>query len=110
MDFDDLRVGLVIQTDWDGRPFRILAFDRIEVLYDCWWPDAGGWGIRDLRGTYHYYRTSTGLVLARAAALRLDPLTEAEAAVHRPDLPLRLLRFAKLEWNDAVASSVDAFS
>lgn len=109
MDLEDLRVGLVIQPDWDSRPLRILAFDRIEVLYDCWWPAVGGWGMRDLRGTYHYYRTSTELVLTRAAALRLDPLTQAEVAVHRPDLPLRLLRLAELEWSDAVASSMGAF-
>jgi hypothetical protein len=42
--------------------------------------------------------------------VRVDPLTDAERLVHRPDLPLRLLRFAELEWDDAVTSSSDAFS
>jgi hypothetical protein len=110
MEFEELSVGLVVQTDWDARPFRILAFDRAEFLYDCWWAHLDGWGLQDLRGKAHYYRGSTQLLLARAKAVRVDPLTEAERAVHRPDLPLRLLRFAELEWHDAATSSLDEFS
>ena len=110
MEFEDLSVGLVVQTDWDARPFRILAFDRAEFLYDCWWPHVGGWGLQNLRGKAYYYRTSTQFLLTRAKVLRVDPLTDAERLVHRPDLPLRVLRFAELEWGDAVASSLDEFS
>ena len=109
MEFEELSVGLVVQTDWDARPFRILAFDRAEFLYDCWWPDVGGWGLQNLRGKAYYYRSSTQFLLAHAKPVRVDPLTDAERLVHRPDLPLRLLRFAQLEWDDAVTSSSDAF-
>lgn len=111
MEFEALQVGLVVQADWDGRPFRILAFDRTEVLYDCWWPDVGRWGLQDLLGKTYYYRTATRLILERAAALRVDSLTGDEHSVHRPDLPLRLLRFSELEWsNNLFTSSIDAFS
>ena len=110
MEFEELSVGLVVQTDWDARPLRVLAFDRAEFLYDCWWPHVGGWGLQNLRGKAYYYRTSTQFLLTRAKALRVDPLTDVERLVHRPDLPLRVLRFAELEWGDAVASSLDEFS
>ena len=111
MEFEELSAGLVVQTDWDTRPFRILAFDRAEFLYDCWWPHLGAWGLQNsLRGKAYYYRSSTQLLLARAKAVRVDPLTDAEGLVHRPDLPLRLLRFAELEWDNAFASSLDEFS
>jgi hypothetical protein len=110
MEFEELSVGLVVQTDWDARPFRVLAFDRAEFLYDCWRPDIGGWGLQDLRGKAYYYRSATRLLLAHATAVRVDPLTDAERLVHRPDLPLRVLRFAELEWDALVTSSRDAFS
>jgi hypothetical protein len=110
MEFEALQVGLVVQADWDSRPFRILAFDQTEILYDCWWPDVGRWGLQDLLGKAYYYRTATRLILERAAALRVDALTGDEHSVHRPDLPLRLLRFSELEWGNLFTSSIDAFS
>jgi hypothetical protein len=109
--YDDLGVGLVFQTDWTSPgPYRILAFDEFEVLYDAWWSHLGAWGLRNLRGTAHYYRVTTQLVLEHAQALRVDPLSELELPVHRPDLPLRLLRFKDLEWNAAPISSNQDFS
>jgi hypothetical protein len=110
VEYEDLRAGLVAQTDFDERPIRVLAFDDVEVLYDSWWPHRGDWGLRNLRGKAYYYRIPTQFILPRANVLRVDPLSEAEWSAHRPDLPLRLLRFEEFEWNDAHVSSIDAFS
>ena len=107
--FEDLRVGHVLQADWDPRLFRILAFDRIEVLYDCW-SHVGTWSLQNLRGRAYYYRVPTELILSGTKALRVDPLSEPEWSVHRPDLPLRLLRFKEFDWHGAVTSSISAFS
>ena len=58
MEFEQLSIGLVVQMDWDARPFRILAFDRAKFLYDCWWSHVGGWGLQNLRGKAYYQHSS----------------------------------------------------
>jgi hypothetical protein len=93
-----IELGAVFKTDWDERPIRVLAFDDIEVLHDCWWPHLNRWGLSQLRGKASYYRFPTGLLRSRAVCVRVDRLTPAELAVHRPDLPLRLCRFPDLHW------------
>jgi hypothetical protein len=93
-----IELGAVFQPDWDERPIRVLVFDEVETLYDCWWPHNNAWGLSKLPGNASYYRIPTPFLKARAARLRLEPLTPAEFAVHRPDLPLRLCRVRNLQW------------
>lgn len=96
---DDISVGSVVQPDWDGRAHRILLMDQIQVLYDVWWSHAHEWGFSTLSGEGHYYCLPTGLLRGRSTVLRSEPLTDIERAIHRPDLPLRLLRSPSMQWS-----------
>ena len=96
---DDISVGSVVQPDWDGAPHRILLMDQIQVLYDVWWSHAHEWGFTTLSGEGHYYCLPTSLLRGRSIALRSEPLTDIERAIHRPDLPLRLLRSPSMQWS-----------
>lgn len=95
---ETLQLGAVLQPDWDERPFRVIAFDDREVMYDCWWPHKAEWGFASLRGTIAYYRVPCELLLKRCTYLRTEPLTQIELDVHRPDLPLRIATFDQVEW------------
>jgi hypothetical protein len=96
---DDISVGSVVQPDWDSRAHRILLMDQIQVLYDVWWSHAHEWGFSTLSGEGHYYCLPTGLLRGRSTVLRSEPLTDIERAIHRPDLPLRLLRSPSMQWS-----------
>ena len=96
---DDMSVGSVFQPDWDSGAHRILLMDQIQVLYDVWWSHAQEWGFSNLSGEGHYYRLPTGLLRGRSTVLRSEPLTDIERAIHRPDLPLRLLRSPSMQWS-----------
>jgi hypothetical protein len=96
---DAISVGSVVQPDWDSRAHRILLMDQIQVLYDIWWSHAHEWGFSSLSGEGHYYCLPTSLLRGRATVLRSEPLTDIERAIHRPDLPLRLLRSPSMQWS-----------
>jgi hypothetical protein len=96
---DDISVGSVVQPDWDSRAHRILLMDQIQVLYDVWWSHAHEWGFSSLSGEGHYYCLPTSLLRGRSTVLRSEPLTDIERAIHRPDLPLRLLRSPSMQWS-----------
>jgi hypothetical protein len=96
---DDISVGSVVQPDWDSRAHRILLMDQIQVLYDVWWSHVHEWGFSRLSGEGHYYCLPTGLLRGRSTVLRSQPLTDIERAIHRPDLPLRLLRSPSMQWS-----------
>lgn len=98
MTFSDLHIGAVFQPQWDSRPLRVIAFDDETVMYDCWWPHIPGWGIDSLNRTLSYYRIGTSLLLSKGKYLRTEEYTEAELAIHRPDLPFSFARSADLEW------------
>jgi len=98
MILNDLHIGAVFQPQWDSRPLRVIAFDEEIVMYDCWWPHIPGWGIDSINRTISYYRIPTSLLLNKGKYLRTEEYTEAELAVHRPDLPFSFARFADLEW------------
>ena len=100
-----LCLGDVRTRAHDPRPIRVLAFDEIEVLYDTWW-ETLGWGWRNARRNAAFGRTLTAMVVARPR-LRVEPLTEKEMALLRPDLPLRLCRHRNLNWGDLEADSPD---
>jgi hypothetical protein len=96
---DAFSVGSVVQPDWDSRAHRILLMDQIQVLYDIWWSHAHEWGFSTLSGEGHYYCLPTRLLRGRSTVLRSEPLTDIERAIHRPDLPLRLLRSPSMQWS-----------
>jgi hypothetical protein len=106
---DAIAVGSVLQPDWDDRLHRIILMDEIEVFYDVWWPHAAEWGFSNLRGEGHYYRVPTNLLRSRSTVLRSEPLTDVELAVHRPDLPLRLLRSPSMQWSKTQYQSIAGF-
>lgn len=105
----EIQLGAVFQPDWDERPIRVLAFDEVEVFYDCWWPHLGDWGLSKLPANVSYYRISTPFLKSHAAYLRVEPLTPAETAFHRPDLPLRLCRFPNIHWTNKRFATIKAF-
>src|SRR5262249_36245435 len=79
-------------------------------LHDSWWPHASRWGLCQLRGTATYYRIPTGFLGAHATRLRVEPLTSAELAFHRPDLPLRLCRYSNLHWTGIRYPSLESYA
>lgn len=105
-----LAIGHVRQVDWDDPPLRILGFDDIEVHYDSWWPHSESWGLSTLKGKATYYRTSRRIIDERTVFLRDEPLTEEEASIHRPDLPLRMCRSKDLQWSSTQHSNIKAFA
>lgn len=106
---DAISVGSVFQPDWDSRSHRILLMDQIEVLYDVWWSHAHEWGFSNLNRQGHYYRVSTNRLRRGATVLRSEPLTDIERAIHRPDLPLRLLRSPSMQWSKDQYQSMAQF-
>ena len=109
MTLRDLHVGAVFQPQWDSRLLRVIAFDDETVMYDCWWPHIPGWGIDSLNRTLSYYRIPTSLLLSKAKYLRTEEYTEAELAVHRPDLPFGFARFAALDWPTVCPATPEEF-
>ena len=104
-----IAVGSVLQTDWDSRLHRILLMDDVEALYDVYWSPTIGWGFSNLDGEGDYYRISPDILRSRSTALRVDPLTDVERAVHRPDLPLRVLRSPSMQWSKNQYQSMSHF-
>jgi len=84
---DAIAVGSVFRPDWDSRLHRVLLMDHIEVLYDVCWPHTKEWGFSNPDGEGQYYRILTSVLQNRSTALRAEPLTDVELAMHRPDLP-----------------------
>ena len=104
---DTIAVGSVFRPDWDSRLHRILLMDSIEVLYDIWWPHE--WSFSNLDSAGDYYRISVSLLRGRSTVLRAEPLTDDELAIHRPDLPLRLLRSPSMQWSKNQYQSMEHF-
>lgn len=96
----NLILGGVYQTRWDERPFRVLAFDEIEVFYDCYWLTIDRWTFGNLRSRGYYYRMTPDRFLDSAKFIREQPLTDQELKTYRPDLPFRICRNKSLVWTD----------
>ena len=88
--------GNLFQVTWDERPVRLLGADNIETFYDVFWPDFG-WGLTSRR-TSTYYRMQTAHFRNTATSIGREPLTVAERAMHRPDLPMRLFQNTSGDW------------
>ena len=94
-------IGSVIKNPSYQGSMRVLACDEVEVLYDTWWEHAQSWSMKSLRRSASYLRIPTKHLLENTEILRIEPLTGEENAVHRPDLPLRLLRSTQARWSNA---------
>ena len=81
-------------------PQRILAMDQLEVLFD--WEAQGApkeWMIgTNAKRKTGYLRLPVAFLKAKGRCHRVEPLTEAERAFHRPDLPLRAFRTKSIAW------------
>ena len=90
--------GAVFKVDWSPEPVRVLAFDVHVVMYDAWWPHKGAWGMSKLLGKYSYYRLQRNYFEEHASFLSLEPLSEREVQVHRPNLPFSFGVSQSLSW------------
>jgi hypothetical protein len=95
-----LALGAVFETDWSPEPIRVIAFDGHVVMYDTWWSHRGSWAMAKLLGNYSYYRLPRSHFEEHASFLRLEPLSEKELQVHRPDLPFAFATRESLSWYD----------
>lgn len=105
-----VEVGAVFQWAHDDRlpwihndqPFRVLACSNGVAMYDAWWPHLDNWGLANLgevkRRRINYYVATASTVARKATFVRSDPLTEAEIALHRPDLPFAAMQCQALSW------------
>jgi len=105
----NLILGGVYQTKWDERPFRILAFDDIELFYDCYWPSIDKWTFGNLNSKGYYYRMSPERFLNSGKLLREQPLTQKELETFRPYLPFRICRNKNIAWTDQQYSDVETY-
>ena len=92
--------GAVFEIDSSPYPMRVIAYDDAEVMYDVWWPHKNAWGMASLLGTFAYYRLPREYVQAHARTIRIDPMSEKEQQVHRPDLPFAVAQHQSTSWYD----------
>ena len=98
-----IRPGEVRVHGANNDRIKVVAADDVEVLYDAWWSHLnngnGGWGYNDLsKKSYNYYRIPGDYADNKTRLIGNEPLTDQEVRVHRPDLPLRLLRQTGWCW------------
>jgi len=105
MEASELELGSVFRFPSPNatEPNRVLFMDSDVVMYDAWWSHLGSWGMADLaevkRGVWNYYVTFVSTVLEQAEYVRTEPLSSAEAALHRPDLPFAIGQNAASSWS-----------
>lgn len=100
-DMSLLCIGAVFKVKHDARLHRVISFDEYEVFYDINWGGNVGWGVGIERSRIFYYRHYTLLFLDGAERLRIDEPTPEFLALHRPDIPLRFGRSARLQWMES---------
>jgi hypothetical protein len=104
---NEIIVGGVYQTSLSINPIRVIAFDKVQVFYDVWWGHLNDWGNKNsLKSKVYYYRTLPNTILNNSFFLRVEPLTDAEMKVHRPDLPFSICRNERLSWTNKQYSTV----
>lgn len=88
--------GNIYKTNW-GSNCKILMSDDSETFYQPADKD------NELRypkyKTQIYYRTTTSFFRSNSVLIGDSGLTEQEANIHRPDLPLRLNCFKEIFWS-----------
>ncbi len=95
-----IALGTVFEIESCPNPLRVIALDHAEVMYDVWWPHRQAWSMATLRGNITYFRLHRAYFEAHARLIRVEPLSEMEERVHRPDLPFALARREDLSWYD----------
>jgi hypothetical protein len=109
-----VQVGAVFRWSHDDRPSRVLVHDRDVVMYDAWWPHLGNWGLADVqllrKKRIGYYVALTATLAEHASYVRLDPLTDHEAAIHRPDLPFAIGQCVAISWPSEVPGTAAEFA
>lgn len=93
-----LSIGGVFELASHANPVRVVGLDDHVVMYDTWWPHLGAWAMAKLVGRFTYYRMSRAHFESQARLLRVDPFSELELSVHRPDLPFSFAQRADLSW------------
>ncbi|MDJ1506075.1 hypothetical protein [Xanthocytophaga agilis] len=102
-----LELGGIYKTIYDSRPYRVLAFDEIEVLCDCSNTSLSYWKFVNPRARYYYYRMPTALFLDNVTFLKSQPLSETESNMYMPQLPLRACRHPTWTWTSETYSFND---
>lgn len=101
-----MKVGAVYRWSHDDRPMRVLVHDSDVVMYDAWWPHLDNWGLANIqeirKQRISYYVTTASTLAEKATYVRLDPLTDDELAIHRPDLPFAFGQCAAISWPSEV--------
>jgi hypothetical protein len=95
-----IALGVVFEIESSPSAMRVLAYDDAEVMYDVWWPHKSAWAMAKMLGDFSYYRLPRHYVEANAKHIRIDPLSEKERQVHRPDLPFAVARRDGTSWYD----------
>jgi hypothetical protein len=102
--------GGVYQTDLSTSPIHIISFNDAQVYYDTWWEHLNDWGYKDsLKKKVFYYRTRPNRILNGSEFLRVEPLSDAEKKVYRPDLPFFVCRNAALSWTDKTYATIEEY-
>jgi len=101
-----LKLGGIYKVELDGRPVRIIGFDKYETFYDCLWEN-NKWSFSDnLKSKCSFYRMPTDLFKTNFKLIELKPLTETEQNCLRPDLPMRFGRTKEVNWNEFNSSGI----
>lgn len=95
-----IALGVVFEIDSSPYPMRVIAYDDAEIMYDVWWPHKNAWAMASLVGSFTYYRLPRDYVEAHARGIRIDPLSDKERQVHRPDLPFAVAQRESTSWYD----------
>jgi len=94
-----VKLGEIYKTEFDERPFRIIGLDEYEVFYDCLWSENNWTFSENYRGKSIFYRMSSDFFKSKSELIDFQELTEKEFKYFRPDLPMRLGRTKKVNWN-----------
>lgn len=95
-----ISLGVVFEIESSPYAMRVIAYDDAEVMYDVWWPHKNAWAMARLLGDFTYYRLPRSYVEANARYMRIDPLSEKELQIHRPDLPFAVAQREGTSWYD----------
>ena len=106
----DLIIGGIYKTNFNSDLRRVIAFDEFEVFYDAYWTTLDKWTFSDsLNGKCFYYRTTPYHFLNSAELLKVQPLTEKEFSIFRPDLAFRPFRHKQIQWTTEIFDSMDLY-
>lgn len=94
-----LVLGEVRQPFDHPKQYRVIGFDQHEVHYDVFNPVIQSWSFGLSLSKSYYYRGFADRFFRESTHVRFQPLTEGEANLFRPDLPMRLCRNPSINWS-----------